>query len=90
MSYVETARMALRYRLPNLDEELLDLYTLLTLVRGQDVTLKDVHDAWSVWRTRTQPGHRSAIPFEELSHEVQELDRKYAEAIREAAKDLAS
>lgn len=90
MSYVEDAREALRIRLPGIQEDLLDLYTLLVFTRGDETTLEDVHDAWSVWRHRTDPEHRSIIPFSGLTREVQELDRKYAEAIRLTARFLCT
>lgn len=70
----------------NLPAELMDLYILLVFVKGEDVTLKDVHDAWSVWKNRIRPDHHSLIPFDELSEAVQELDRKYAEGIAKVAK----
>lgn len=88
MSYIDVARERLAHELPGLDKPLMDLYTLLVLVKGQDVTLRDVHDAWAVWRSRTDPEHRSLVPFKELSEEVQELDRKYADAIARVAASL--
>jgi hypothetical protein len=81
MTYIDEARDRLSTELPGLDYPLLDLYTLLVLTRGESATLEDVHDAWSVWRTRTQPDRRSIVPFKELTPEVQELDRKYLQAI---------
>lgn len=69
-----------------MDSELLDVYTLLVLVKGEDVTLKDVHDAWAVWKNNIRPDHHSLIEFDELTEEVQELDRKYAESIALVAK----
>jgi hypothetical protein len=71
----------LRKELPGIDEDLLDLYSLLVLVQGVNTTLRDVHDAWSVWKNPIRPDHKSLIPFGDLSPEVQELDRKYADAI---------
>lgn len=87
-TYVGKARALLRSTLPGLEKELLDLYTLLVLVKGEGTTLEDVHDAWAVWRSRTDPYHRSIIPFGELSWEVQELDRKYMKKIHETARML--
>lgn len=69
----------------NLPAELMDLYILLVFVKGADVTLEDVHDAWSVWKNRIRPDHHSLIPFDELSETVQELDRKYADGIAKVA-----
>lgn len=93
VTYVEKAREALVEQLPGLAREdrssLLDLYTVLVLIRGESTTLEHVHDAWSVWMSRTRPDHRSIIPFDELTTEVQEMDRKYAEAIQEAARRVS-
>lgn len=65
--------------------ELYRLYALLALIKGPDVSLRDVHDAWSVWMSQSDPGHSALIPFEELDTAKREEDRPYAEAIRRAA-----
>ncbi len=86
MSYVTEARAALLANYPGeADERLIDLYTLLVLVKGESVTLEDVHDAWAVWTEPTRPDHRSLVPFDQLSTEVQELDEPYRAAIAAAA-----
>jgi hypothetical protein len=81
-NYVQQVKDALTEFHPNLAPELLDVYALLVLVRAEDVTLKDVHDAWSVWKNQHRADHRSLIPFEKLSPEVQAMDEKYAQSIR--------
>lgn len=87
-NYIEAARARLLEVYPRLGErpERDDLYLLLVLIKGESVTLEDVHDAWSVWCARANPGHPSIVPFGDLSLEVQELDRKYMERIAAAAK----
>lgn len=40
--------------------------------------------------TNDRPDHPSLVPFDELSAEVQELDRPYAEAVAEAAARLGA
>ncbi|AXH66939.1 hypothetical protein SEA_STARPLATINUM_235 [Streptomyces phage StarPlatinum] len=87
MTYVQRAIETLSERL-SLPNELMDLYTLLVLVKGEETTLKDVHDAWAIWKNRIRPDHHSIIPFEELTEEVQQLDKKYADAIIETAYEL--
>ncbi len=67
-------------------DDLIELYALLTFVKGDLTTLKDVHDAWAIWRNRTKPDHKSLVEFDELTLEVQELDRKYMECIHVTAK----
>lgn len=84
-TYVTRIQDRLAAALPGCDEQLLGLYTLLALTSGKNTSLEAVHDAWSVWRTTTRPDHPSIVPFDELKPEVQELDRKYADAIHDAA-----
>jgi len=81
MTYIDTARAALEARCPGQDDALLDLYALLVLVKGDSVTLEDVHDAWAIWRSRTSPAHQSIVPFDQLTPSVQKLDQSYADAI---------
>lgn len=88
MTYLDDARDALAYELPGLHPELLDLYTLLVHVKGEQVTHEDVHDAWGLWTLRARPDHASLIPFSELAPEVQELDGPYVDAIKMVAAKL--
>lgn len=85
MNYVQNTIDDLAERLPDCDQGLLGLYALLAHCRGPATTLEDVHDAWAVWRNTTKPDHQSLIPFVQLEHEVQELDRKYMDAIHAVA-----
>lgn len=86
-NYVQTVIDSLNDRV-NLYPDLTPLYALLVMTTGVSTTLEDVHDAWSIWQNYTQPDHRSLIPFDELTLEVQELDRKYMEAIHAVAREL--
>ena len=88
VNYAQEVLDELAERLPDCDTGLLELYALLALTRGGGTTLENVHDAWSIWRSRTRPDHPSLIPFIMLTPEVRELDRKYADAIRGAAAEL--
>lgn len=70
-----------------------NVYSLLVLTKGQDVTLKDVHDAWAVninqtWDFETYGNHFSIVPFDQLSKEVQDKDQKFVDAIKATAKEL--
>lgn len=87
MNYIEKIRSILATKI-DVEDDLLDLYTLLVITHGEQCALKNVHDAWSVWRNKTNPSHKSLIPFSELTPEVQELDREYMEAICETAKEI--
>jgi hypothetical protein len=86
VNYVQRIRTELAKRLPDCDDALIDLYTLLALQYGAFVQLVDVHNAWAVWRNRTDPEHRSLIPFPYLAPDVQEMDRPYMEAISATAR----
>ncbi len=70
-----------------------NVYALLVLVKGEDVTLKDVHDAWSVninqtWDFEQYGNHFSLVPFDELKQEIQIKDQMYVDAIKAVAKEL--
>lgn len=70
-------------------EDLLQVYGLLVFVVGERCTKRNIHDAWSVWQNLTQPEHRSLLPFDELTREVQRLDEEYRRAVVAVAKELA-
>ena len=79
-------------RLKDEDSNLVRLYALLALVKGKDVTFKDVHDAWAMdmnFKPRTPQcyghAHKSIVPFDRLKVETQDLDNEYVEAIKEVA-----
>ena len=79
-------------------EHLVRYYALLAMVKGDNVTLEDVHDAWSMnmnFKEKNPPycyghDHLSLVPFAELSKETQERDREYVDAIKEVARILKS
>lgn len=70
---------------PAEDMPLWRVYALLALSTGIKTTSRHVHDAWSAWQSGIFPEHRSLIPFEELTPEVQAYDDKYRDAIRVVA-----
>lgn len=67
------------------DADLMRLYALLVHTTGTATSLKDVHDAWALWRTHTKPEHADLVEFEQLPADVQDYDRPYRDAIRELA-----
>jgi hypothetical protein len=91
MNYVDRIRKGIVEAMPYEDfmmafhhwEALIDLYTLLGLVKGESVTNKDVHDACAVWENGilNEKKHPSLVPYEELSVEKQELDTMFREFI---------
>lgn len=89
MNYIQRVREILAKKV-EVENDLLDLYTLLVFTTGTRTGLAHVHDAWAIWKAKTNPTHKSLIPFSDLSEETQELDRKYVEAIRETAKEVGN
>lgn len=96
MNYLDAAAQRVKQELaPDLRpeiraDELYRLYGLLTLIKGADCSLRDVHDAWSAWMTAQRPDHDALIPFDELSPELQKKDRPYLMAILRASENGAS
>lgn len=84
MNYIQQTKERLSKKI-DVENDLLDLYTLIVFLKGKTATLEDIHDAWSIWRNNTKPDHKSLIPFDELSPEIQELDREYMLAIHETS-----
>lgn len=69
-------------------EGLLEVYSLLVLVVGENCTNENIHDAWSVWQNKTRPNHHSLILFDQLAKDVQDLDEKYKQAVIKVAKSI--
>lgn len=92
MNYIDEVKLELTKHL-RIGKGLQNVYAILVLVKGEDVTLKDVHDAWSVninqtWDHAQYGNHRSLIPFDELSKEVQDKDQNYVDGIVATTKAL--
>jgi LPS sulfotransferase NodH len=64
------------------------LYALLVASKGEETSLRDVHDAWATWMALRGIEHESAIPFEHLSSEVQAEDQPFVDAIRRVAIEI--
>lgn len=76
-------------RLPEGDaDDLLMMYAVLLRAKGSSVTQSDVHDAWSAWMAGRDGAHASLIPYSDLPEDVQEQDRVFTAAIRDAAVHL--
>lgn len=74
---------------------LAQMYALLVLVKGEDITLSDVHDAWAMnmnFRVTTPVcyghEHKSLVPFDQLSVETQNKDKRFVESLRAIAKSF--
>ena len=88
-TYIDAARELLEDELPNEPDALRDLYLLLVLTLGESTTTEDVHDAWAVWASRTNPAHESLVPFSRLEPAVARLDIPYRDAIHRTAQRLS-
>lgn len=73
--------------LDDCDDELLRIYAVLALTKGEDTTAEDVHDAWSAWKLAKDPDHKSLVPFDDLDSDTKALDDKYVEAIHRVSTD---
>ena len=87
MNYIQQTKHELQKHM-ECEDDLVDLYNLLVWVLGESTTWEDVHNAWSVWQNKTNPSHKSLVPFDELSEETQKLDAEYANAIKTVAKQF--
>jgi hypothetical protein len=67
-------------------ELLLRLYALLAMSKGEATTLRDVHDAWSLWMAPIKPEHPSLVPFDQLTEAVQKEDQPFLDAILRVAR----
>lgn len=70
-------------------KELMGLYGYLAIKWTSEVDNEKVHDAWSYWTAvyRNNPDHKSLIPFDDLSPEVQKMDSVYRDAILRVVRD---
>ena len=72
---------------PGEAEDLLRIYAVLLRAKGADVTLSDIHDAWSAWMAKRDGKHESLVSYENLSTEVQQQDHVFVTAVRRAAEE---
>lgn len=92
MNYIDEVKEELAKHI-KVGKGLMNVYALLVLIKGEDVTLKDVHDAWAVninqtWDFEKYGNHFSLNPFDLLMKSVQDKDQGYVDAIKETAKIL--
>lgn len=73
---------------PDGADDLFLLYAVLMNVKGEKVTARDVHEAWTAWMELRGQTHESMKPFAELSPDIQAEDEPFARAIRTTAQQL--
>ncbi len=88
MNYFQDVVDAIKIEIPDIADDLAPIYALLVLVKGEETSMEDVHDAWSAWTNPKRPDHKSLVWFDELTPEIQEYDRKYMNHIHDVARDL--
>jgi len=66
--------------------DLFRAYAVLLLAKGEDVTRRDVHNAWVAWMTTRGKRHPSMRPFEELPEDTKAEDSPFVNAIRHVAR----
>lgn len=67
-------------------------YALLVLVKGDKITLSDVHDGWAMSMNYREQNkycygheHKSIVPFDKLSAECQLKDQEFVDGLKEVA-----
>jgi len=76
------------WTLTSLEQRLLDLYTLLVLVKGKQCSTEDVHNAWTMALQRERLSNSAPVPFSQLEVSIAALHVPYRDAIRTAAHQL--
>ena len=92
MNYIDEVKEELAKHI-RVGKGLMNVYSLLVLVKGTDTTLEDVHDAWAVnindyWDKETNGEHFSMVPFNDLKPETAAKDQKFVDAIHKTTKAL--
>jgi hypothetical protein len=92
MNYIDEVKHELANHI-KVGKGLMRVYSVLVLTKGEETTLKDVHDVWAVninenWDTDKLGDHWSVITFDQLSPETQAKDQGYVDGIRETARIL--
>lgn len=73
-------------QVPNDSDDLFILYAVLMRAKGDGTQTADVHDAWSAWKSRSDPDHESIRPYDQLPPLVQKEDAPFVTAIHSAAR----
>ena len=95
-TYIDTIVNEVSARTHIRNANLVHLYALLVLIKGEEITLKDVHDAWAMdMNFRPIAGrcyghdHTSIVPFDDLSEETRNKDGKYVDTLRSIAREMS-
>lgn len=77
---------------------LMRMYAVLVFAKGENVTLEDVHDVWSLWKTGEgwtygEVKNNAAkvtpylVPFADITDEIAAYDQPYVDAIKQVARE---
>jgi len=89
MTYIQEIAKIVKERCHISDDKLANIYALLCVTTGINTTNENVHDAWVLWIQETKlDHHKSAIPYNQLSKTVQDLDTPFRDAIREISAEI--
>lgn len=69
-------------------DQLFAIYAVLALALGERVSEADVHNAWVAWMLGKEQEHPSFEPYSALDDQTARQDVPFAEAIRQAAREL--
>ena len=92
-TYIDNIVLRVQTDLNIKDQKLAQFYALLILVKGSNITLEDVHDAWAMnmnFKPTTNycygHEHLSIVPFDKLSKETQNKDASFVAKLNKIAK----
>ncbi|MNL91316.1 hypothetical protein D3C81_10480 [compost metagenome] len=98
INYANRIHSMVRQELHGTEDILVTLFTNLVLTAIEDstffkgtrygesiITNKKVHDTWVLWQNLKDSGHKSCIPYNNLTKDVKELDTKYTNLLNNVA-----
>lgn len=93
MNYIDEVKEELAKHI-RVGKGLMNIYSLIVLIKGENATLKDIHDGWAIninqtWDFEKYGNHRSLVAFDSLQKSVQDKDQGYLDAIHKTAVILA-
>lgn len=75
--------------------QLIRYYALLVLAKGENITLQDIHNGWSMDMNFKEKNkycyghdHFSIVPFDKLSKDIKAKDGRYLEGLKRVAEEV--
>jgi predicted lipase len=85
-NYVQAIIDDLKSLLMGSPEEEVRMYALVVMNEGLNSTLEHVHNAWATYRATNGHSYIDAIPFNQLSTDVQEINATALDAVHTVAR----